>query len=171
MESRRSAMQNDPASHNSRSGVERSECVVVAMTWGNSSQRTQPSEGAHHKQDLLEGTMVESPSSKHISTKLEQIAKRAREIPNASLMTLAHFVDEECLREAYRRTRKDGARGVDGQTSEQYAKQLESNLGQLVVALKSGTYRAPPVRRVHIPKGNGTELRPIGVPTLSLIHI
>ncbi len=31
--------------------------------------------------------------------------------------------------------------------------------------MKSGTYRAPPVRRVHIPKGDGSETRPIGIPT------
>jgi len=165
MESRRSATaerfgQYKQPNGRREVGVRRSSDDV-----GELVQRTLLSEGAHHEQDLLEGTMTESLRSKHISTKLEQIAKRSREIPNASLMTLAHFVDEEWLSEAYRRTRKDGARGVDGQTAEQYAKQLESNLGRLLAELKSGTYRAPPVRRVHIPKGDGTELRPIGVPT------
>jgi hypothetical protein len=42
--------------------------------------------------------------------------------------TLAHHLNLEWLREAYRRTRKDGAAGVDGQTAQQYAQQLEANL-------------------------------------------
>ncbi|WP_437330760.1 acyltransferase domain-containing protein [Sorangium sp. So ce381] len=48
---------------------------------------------------------------------------------------------------------------------EVYAANLEDNLQSLLNRAKSGTYRAPPVRRVHIPKGIGTETRPIGIPT------
>jgi group II intron reverse transcriptase/maturase len=81
-----------------------------------------------------------------------------------ALTTLAHHIDEEWLREAYRRTRKDGATGTDGQTAEEYAKNLEENLRSLLARAKSGMYRAPPVRRVHIPKGKG-ETRPLGIPT------
>jgi group II intron reverse transcriptase/maturase len=32
--------------------------------------------------------------------------------------------------------------------------------------MKSGSYQAPPVRRAHIPKGDGTQTRPIGIPTI-----
>ena len=109
--------------------------------------------------------MTESLNSLDISTKLERIAKQAREIRGAALNTLAHYIDVDWLREAYRRTRKDGARGVDGQSAEQYAEHLEANLESLLDRAKSGRYRAPPVRRVHIPKGSGAEMRPIGVPT------
>lgn len=64
-----------------------------------------------------------------------------------------------------RRTRKDGAVGVDGQTAKEYAVNLESNLESLLDRAKSGDhYRAPPVRRVYIPKGDGTKTRPIGIP-------
>jgi group II intron reverse transcriptase/maturase len=79
--------------------------------------------------------------------------------------TLAHHMDLEWLREAYRRTRKDGAVGVDAQTAEEYAQHLEDNLRSLLERAKSGTYYAPPVRRVHIPKGDGSQTRPIGIPT------
>jgi group II intron reverse transcriptase/maturase len=109
--------------------------------------------------------MGETPSSPTISTKLERIAKLAREMPDRPLTTLAHHIDIDWLREAYRRTRKDGARGVDGQSAEQYAQHLEENLQALLDRAKSGTYRAPPVRRVHIPKGDGSQTRPIGIPT------
>jgi group II intron reverse transcriptase/maturase len=74
-------------------------------------------------------------------------------------------IDVEWLREAFRRTRKDAAAGVDGQTAEQYARDLERNLETLLARFRTGTYRAPPVRRVHIPKGDG-RTRPIGIPTL-----
>lgn len=79
--------------------------------------------------------------------------------------TLAHHIDLELLREAYRCTRKDGAVGVDDQTAEEYAAHLEENLAGLHERLKAGTYVAPPVKRVHIPKGDGGKTRPIGVPT------
>jgi retron-type reverse transcriptase len=82
-----------------------------------------------------------------------------------ALTTLAHHIDIGWLHEAYRRTRKDGATGVDRQTADEYAANLEDNLRSLLDRAKSGTYRAPPVRRVHIPKGSGAETRPIGIPT------
>ena len=109
--------------------------------------------------------MTETQSSLDISTRLERIAKLAKEKPCVALMTLAHHIDVAWLREAYRRTRKGGAPGVDGQNAEQYAANLEGNLQTLLDRAKSGTYRAPPVRRVHIPKGDGTQTRPIGIPT------
>src|SRR3954469_4647482 len=115
--------------------------------------------------ELLEGKMKETPGSATISTKLEQIAKLAKEAPGMAFTTLAHHIDVEWLREAYRRTRKDGAVGVDGQTADEYAAHLEDNLRSLLERPKSGTYRPPAVRAVHIPKGDGAQTRPIGIPT------
>jgi group II intron reverse transcriptase/maturase len=67
---------------------------------------------------------------------------------------------------AYEWTRRDGAAGVDGVTAAEYEVGLEEKLHNLVELLKSGTYRAPPVKRVYIPKaGSRTEKRPIGIPT------
>ena len=87
-------------------------------------------------------------------------------MPGKALTSLSHHIDVEWLREAFRRTRKDGAVGVDGQTWSDYERELEANLEELLGRFKSGSYRAPPVRRVHIPKGDGTKTRPIGIPTL-----
>jgi RNA-directed DNA polymerase len=109
--------------------------------------------------------MAGTPSSETISTKRERIATLAREAPKLAFTSLSHHIDIEWLREAYRLTRKNGAPGVDGQTASDYAANLEENLQSLLDRAKSGTYWAPPVRRVHIPKGSGTgELRPIGIP-------
>ena len=115
--------------------------------------------------ELTEGKMKEIPSSTSISTKLDRIATLAKQAPEMAFTSLSHHIDVDWLREAYRRTRKDGATGVDRQTAEEYAAHLEDNLRSLLDRAKSGTYRAPPVRRVHIAKGDGSQTRPIGIPT------
>lgn len=109
--------------------------------------------------------MAGTPSPSTISTKQQRIATLAREAPDMAFTSLSHHIDVEWLKEAYRLTRKNGAPGVDGQLAEEYAVNLEENLQSLLNRAKSGTYRAPPVRRAHIPKGSGSETRPIGIPT------
>lgn len=109
--------------------------------------------------------MQGSSCPQSVSTKLQRIAELARKMPGKVMTTLAHHIDVEFLGEAYRRTRKDGATGVDGQTAKEYAANLEGNLRALHDRFKSGEYRAPPVRRVHIPKADGWKTRPIGIPT------
>lgn len=108
--------------------------------------------------------MAKTPNLETVSTKHKRIAKLAEQMPGVALRTLSHHMDVEWLHEAYERTRKDGALGVDGQSAEEYTKELETNLQDLLDRAKSGRYRAPPVRRVHIPKGKG-QTRPLGIPT------
>lgn len=108
--------------------------------------------------------MTETKSSTFISPGLQRVAAKAKEHPEWVFTTLAHHIDLDLLREAYRRTRKDGAVGVDGVTAADYERDLETNLQALLDRAKSGTYRAPAVRRVHIPKGDG-RTRPLGIPT------
>jgi RNA-directed DNA polymerase len=123
-------------------------------------------EGREHRNTgTFEGKMAETSGSITVSTKLERIAKLAREMPQTALTTLAHNIDIDWLHEAYRRTRKNGATGVDRQTAEEYAGNLEVNLRSLLERAQSGSYVAPPVRRIHIPKGDGSQTRPIGIPT------
>jgi len=110
--------------------------------------------------------MAGTSGSGSVSTKRQRIAKLAREAPEMVFTTLAHHIDIDWLREAYRRTRKGVAPGVDGQTAVEYEANLEERLQSLLERAKSGSYRAPPVRRVHIPKGDGKQTRPIGIPTL-----
>jgi group II intron reverse transcriptase/maturase len=110
----------------------------------------------------MEGT----PSPETISTKQQRIAELARQAPEMAFNNLSHHMDINWLKMAFELTRKDGAPGVDGQTWESYRENLEENLQSLLDRAKSGTYRAPPVRRVNIPKGDGRSTRPIGIPTL-----
>lgn len=100
-----------------------------------------------------------------VLTRQQHIAEMARKYAGSPLTTLSHHLDMLWLREAYARVRRDSAPGVDGQTVADYGKNLEANLQSLLERVKSGTYRAPLVKRVHIPK-NETETRPIGMPTV-----
>jgi RNA-directed DNA polymerase len=106
-----------------------------------------------------------TPSPRYVSTELQRIAELARKAPETAFTSIHHLVDPALLREAYRLTRKDGAVGVDGRTAAAYAENLEGNLRDLLDRFKSGRYYAPPVQRVHIPKGDGSKTRPIGIPT------
>ena len=108
--------------------------------------------------------MTETKSSTFISPGLQRVAEKAKEHPEWVFTTLAHHIDLALLREAFRRTRKDGATGVDGVTAAEYERGLEGNLQSLLDRAKAGTYHAPAVRRVHIPKGDG-RTRPLGIPT------
>jgi RNA-directed DNA polymerase len=74
---------------------------------------------------------------------------------------------EDILAHAYAQCRSNrGAPGVDGQDfSDVEAYGVQRWLGELAIALKEGTYRPEPIRRVFIPKANG-KLRPLGISTL-----
>jgi group II intron reverse transcriptase/maturase len=134
------------------------------VKWGNRPEGPRGGKRGAGNTELLEGKMSGTQCPESVSTKLRRIAKLASREPKLALTTLAHHIDIEWMREAYRRTRKDGAVGVDGQTAEEYAARLDENLASLLKRAKEGRYRAPPVRRVHIPKDNGST-RPIGIPT------
>ena len=107
-------------------------------------------------------TGTQKPES--VSTKQERIAKLAREHPGRAFSSLNHYVDYEWVEYAYRCTRKDAAPGVDGQSAQDYAKDLQGNLARLIDRLKSGSYRAPPVRRHYIAKSAGGQ-RGLGIPS------
>jgi RNA-directed DNA polymerase len=98
-----------------------------------------------------------------ISTELQRIAEQAVNEPEKVFTDLMHLVDAEFLKEAYRRTRKDAAPGLDGVTAQQYEEDLDANLRALYERMRKGQYRAPAVRRIWIDKENGKK-RPIGIP-------
>lgn len=112
-----------------------------------------------HTEDALE--------SGDVYTKQQRIAQLAAQMPTAGMTSLAHHIDKVWLHEAYRQTRRDGAAGVDEVTACEYEKNLDGNLELLLERFKSGSYHAPPVKRVYIAKqGEKGSKRPIGIPTL-----
>ena len=117
--------------------------------------------------ESLRGNTVNASKFSLVYTKQQRIAQLAEQSPEMVFTSLAYHMDIEWLEEAYKRTRKNGAAGVDGVTAEEYEANLQENLRSLLDRAKSGSYQAPPVKRAYIPKGQGVgELRPIGIPTL-----
>ena len=100
-----------------------------------------------------------------VSTKQERIAELAKQTPPMSFTSLNHFLDEGWFMEAFKRLKKDRAAGVDHESVSDYGENLEENIHDLIDRAKSGSYFAPPVKRVYIPKANSGEKRPIGIPT------
>ena len=144
-----------------------SERLIVPLSQGN-SPHGDPGEGRGRQVTKpLEGNMAGTLDPGTVSTKQQRIAELAKQAPQMGFTSLAHHIDEGWLYQAYLRTRPDGAVGVDGQTIQDFSANLRDNLTALLERAKSGTYRAPPVRRTYIPKGTGTETRPIGIPTFA----
>ena len=112
--------------------------------------------------ELLLGNTEDALESCQVYTKQQRIAELARLMPDAGITSLAHHIDLEWMYHAYRKTRKDGAAGVDNVTAKEYERDLDENLRSLLERFKSGRYQAPPVKRVYIPKADGRK-RPIGI--------
>lgn len=109
--------------------------------------------------------MNDATTSPKVSPELTKVAERAKRHPDQRILALARFIDEPALERVYRRLRRNAAVGVDGVTVEQYGEQLAANLAALRARMKAGQYRHQPIRRVNIPKENGTT-RPIGISTV-----
>jgi RNA-directed DNA polymerase len=100
-----------------------------------------------------------------MKTKLSGIAVKAKDNQNLRFTSLAHLLTPAFLRESWDKLNKRGAHRVDKVTIEQYRENLDENLHALWGRLRQGGYRASPVRRTHIPKGNG-KYRALGIPTV-----
>jgi RNA-directed DNA polymerase len=103
-----------------------------------------------------------------MSTQLGQIAKKAKLDRNAQFTSLAHLLTPAFLKETWRMMNRKAASGVDGESTEQFASEMEERVEEICRQLQAGVYRAPPVRRVEIPKGPGKSgTRPLGIPTVA----
>ncbi len=105
-------------------------------------------------------------SSPTVTPTLQRIAAQAARDPHGVLTTLAHLIDGDFLREAYRHTRTSSAPGEGGVTAQQYAAHLDETLHDLHERRRSGRSQARPVARVWIETEDGKQ-RPIGKPTFA----
>jgi group II intron reverse transcriptase/maturase len=100
-----------------------------------------------------------------MTTELARIAEMAKARPKLCFTSLAHLITPEFLMETWKVMNRRGAPGVDGETTLEFAANLQARCEGLVKKLKDRSYRPPPVRRVEIPKGDG-KTRPLGIPTV-----
>lgn len=97
--------------------------------------------------------------------KLSLITGHARRDRKFQFTSLAHLLNKEYLRDCYKSLNRRKAVGIDEVSWEEYGKDLEENLEDLVSRLKRKKYKPLPARRVYIPK-NETEKRPLGISAL-----
>src|ERR1700739_1040806 len=103
-----------------------------------------------------------------MSTQLSQIAKKAKLDRTVRFTSLSHLLTPECLTETWGMMNRPAASGIDGESTEQFESELKQRVEEICAQLRAGAYRAPPVRRVEIPKGPGkTGTRPLGIPTVA----
>lgn len=95
----------------------------------------------------------------------ERITQRAAVEPQQRVTALAHHLSEDFLAETWHRLNRRGAPGVDHQTPAAYAADLKAPRSDLGARNRRRAYRAPAVRRGHIPKpGKPDQRRPLGIP-------
>ncbi len=115
--------------------------------------------------ETAKGKKDGTPLPESLSTRLNRISETARQHPQFQFQNIAHHINVEMLEWGYRQLRKDAAAGVDGVTTKDYERNLQSNLEDLYKRLKEGRYRAQPLRRVYIEKEDGKK-RPLSIPAL-----
>ena len=101
-----------------------------------------------------------------MSTELDRIAELARGQKGVQFTSIAHLLTVTALERAWLGLRKAASAGVDGVTYAEYGERVWENLQGLHDRLVRGQYRAQPLRRVYIPKEDGTR-RPLSIPTIT----
>ncbi len=149
-------------------GVKKSDEAVVPSKRANKGVRT-PAESVEGRVSTKGNPRSESTRRTQSRASVTQAAERIRQAatrkPQEKLTALLHHVTPDTLRWAFHAIKRDAAAGVDGMTWAKYAEGLEERLLDLHRRVQSGAYRAPPVRRVEIPKPDGGT-RPLGIAAL-----
>ena len=150
---------------------EKSDSPIVPKKRSNKEDGAPSSAETVEERGLAKGNSREQTRTRaqdrtRLQQALARVRKVAREDRKGQFTTLWHHVyDVARLREAYFSLGRKKAAGSDGVTWESYGENLEENLEDLSKRLRTGGYRAKPVRRVYIPKADGRQ-RPLGIPVL-----
>jgi len=116
--------------------------------------------------EWCEETLAVHGSGEPVTTKLRRIAEKARKEPQFKFSSLYHLMNEELLRECFKKQRNNAASGIDKVTKGKYAENLDVNLSELIESLHQMSYIPQPVRRTYIPKPGSNKQRPLGIPVV-----
>jgi RNA-directed DNA polymerase len=156
-------------SHNPQQSSEESDARVVPTCEKSAKPRVTPGESMEGRRAAKgKPAPLEAPRAQDRQSALgflERVGQRAKEEEGDRFNNLLSHVKVPLLKEAYQRLRKDAAPGVDGVTWSEYGANLDARLLDLQDRVHRGSYHPQPVRRVHIPKGDG-RTRPLGLPAL-----
>ena len=101
--------------------------------------------------------------NKTVETQLDILSKYAEKEPEQCITSLIHHVNEDSLKANFYALGRNRAVGVDQVSWQEYEKDLEANIDNLLGRMKRMGYRPQPARRVYIPKDNN-KTRPLGLP-------
>ena len=97
-----------------------------------------------------------------METKLERITQLSRDNPDMVFTSIGHLINSKLLKECHAMMDGDKAVGIDGITKEEYGRELDKNLEDLMDRMKRKAYHPKPARLVEIPKDNG-KTRPLSI--------
>lgn len=138
-------------------------CKKSTKTWVTPVESMEGRSAAN--EELVPRNTSRAQDRQDVLTHLERVGRRAEERKEERFNNLLSNIKAPLLKEAYQRLRKDAASGVDGETWSTYGENLDARLLDLQDRVQRGSYHPQPVRRVHIPKGDG-RTRPLGIPSL-----
>ena len=147
---------------------EKSDSAEVAKKPANKAG--QPAAERVERRAEAKGNMGEprtrrTPRRESVSQGLDRVRQAAKARKKERFTALLHHVNVDLLTDAYLWLKRSAAPGVDGVTWQEYAQDLEANIGRLHARIHRGAYRALPSRRQYIAKPDGRQ-RPLGIAAL-----
>lgn len=97
-----------------------------------------------------------------MDTRMARISQLSSENPAMVFTSIGHLIDKKLLMQCHAEMDGNKAVGIDGITKEEYSRNLDENLNDLIARLKRRGYKPKPARRVEIPKDNG-KMRPLSI--------
>ena len=97
-----------------------------------------------------------------METNLQRITQMSENNPNMVFTSIGHLINKEMLMACHEEMNGDKAVGIDGITKEEYGRNLEGNLDDLIDRMKRKSYHPKAARRVEIPKDSG-KTRPLSI--------
>jgi retron-type reverse transcriptase len=151
---------------------EKSHAVVVPAKLRNkgAEARAEATADVVEKRTATKGNSNESSTCRtqgreNVTDALGRVRQAAKQHRTMKFTALLHHVTRERLTQAYAKTRKKAAAGVDGVTWDEYGVGLEEKIRELHDRIHRGAYRPEPTRRVYIEKADGGQ-RPLGIATI-----